>query len=123
MNLHALASAAIGAVNPFLPVTIQQSTGYTTNADGTQVPGYTMLQASAQVQALTGSDVRELEGLNIQGVTQKAYLSGNYEGLFRVLGKGGDLIVINGLTYLVTAVLERWPDWCCVGLTLQTDTV
>jgi hypothetical protein len=123
MNLHGIVSGAIGGINPQTPVTVQQSTGFTIGADGSQIPSYTTIATTAQVQALSWRDMLKLEGLNAQGVQQKAYLNGNFEGIFRVLGKGGDLIVINGITYLVTAVLERWPDWCCVAITAQTDTV
>ena len=119
MNLHGIASAAISAVNPMIPVAIKSSTGYTTGADGTQAPTYTTITATGQRQALSGGDIVRMNSLNIQGVSEKLYLTGNYEGIFRVLGKGGDLISFGGQTYLVTTVLERWPDWCCLGLTLQ----
>lgn len=122
MNLHQIAAGAVGAVNPFIAVTVQQSTGYTVDANYNQVPSYTTIDTTGQVQPLSASDVRKLEGLNIQNVTQAVYLNGNFEGVFRVLGKGGDLLVFNGFTYLVTAVLERWPDWCKVGVTMQLDT-
>lgn len=122
MNLHQLASGYIGSVNPMIPVTVQQSTGYTTDANYNQVPTYITINAIGQVQPLSSSDVRKLEGLNIQGVTQAVYLNGNFEGVFRVLGKGGDLLQFNGYTYLVTAVLERWPNWCKVGVVMQLDT-
>lgn len=121
MNLHSIASGVISAVNPMIPVTVKVSAGYATSADGTQVPSYNTISTTGQVQALTGKDLKQLEGLNIQGVTEKAYLNGNYEGVFRVLGKGGDLLVFGGRTYLVMAVLERWPDWCSVALTMQLD--
>jgi hypothetical protein len=49
------------------------------------------------------------------------YVRGNVEGLFRVLGKGGDLLEFEGQKYLVASVMERWPDWCCVALTMQLD--
>jgi len=39
----------------------------------------------------------------------------------RPLAKGGDLLDFGGQTWLVTAVLETWPDWCKVGVTLQLD--
>lgn len=121
MNLHGIASRVVSAVNPMIPVTVKVSTGYTTSADGTQVPSYSTINTTGQVQMMSGKDLRQLEGLNVQGVTEKAYLNGNYEGVFRVLGKGGDLLVFGGRTYLVMAVLERWPDWCCVALTMQLD--
>jgi hypothetical protein len=120
MNLHSIVSGAIGAVNPFIPVSIKQSTGYTTAPDGTQVPTYTTISTTGQQQALSGSDILRLSNLNIQGVTTKMYLTGQYEGVFRVLGKGGDLLAFGGQTYLVAQVLERWPDWACVALSMQT---
>lgn len=122
MNLHAFVSPLIGVINPMIPITVQQSTGYAVDANYNQVPSYTALNATGQVQPLSASDTRKLEGMNIQGVTQSVYLNGNFEGVFRVLGKGGDLLVFNGYTYLVNAVLERWPDWCKVGVTMQLDS-
>ncbi len=121
MNLHAIASQATAAVNPLTAITVLQSTGYTKSGDGTQVPTYTSGTVSGSVQALSGKDLQKLEGLNVQGVSQKAYLSGDFEGIFRVLGKGGDLLKFGGQTYLVVAVLERWPDWVCVALSMQLD--
>lgn len=121
MNLHGIVSGAIAAVNPFIDITIKTSTGYTTGADGSQTPTYSTVSASGQVQALSGSDIKRIEGLNIQGVVQKVYLNGNYEGQFRALEKGGDLLIFGGRTYLVTVVFERWPDWCAVGVTMQLD--
>lgn len=121
MNLHGIVRGAIDAVNPHLPVTIKQSTGYATNPDGSQVPTYALVSTTGQKQALTGADILRLNSLNVQGVSEKMYLDGNYEGLIRATGKGGDLITFNGQTYLVAAVLERWPDWCCVALTMQVN--
>ncbi len=125
MNLNSIVSGAINAVNPQVAVMIQQSTGYTIGADGSQIPTYTTIQATGQMQTLSPSDLRILEammnhsGLALQSVQQKIYLNGDYEGVFRVLGKGGDLLTIGNYTYLVTAVLERWPDWVSLGLTMQ----
>lgn len=121
MNLHSMASGAIGTVNPFIPVAIKQSTGYTTSPDGKQVPTYSTLTTTGQKQALSGGDIYRLNSLNVQGVTTKMYLNGNYEGVFRVLGKGGDLLTFGGQTYLVSAVIERWDSWCCIALTMQVS--
>lgn len=124
MNLHRIAAAATRSVTPGIPAVVMQSNGYSVASDGSQVPDYILpyIQATADLQALTGRDIEHINGLNVQGVTEKAYLTGNFEGVFRVLGKGGDVLQVNGRTYLVSAVLERWPDWCCVALTMQTDT-
>jgi hypothetical protein len=121
LNLHGIVSGAIGAINPQRSITVLQSTGYTTADDGTQMPIYRTLNVTGQIQDLSGKDIMRLNGLNIQGLMQKAYLTGDFEGVFRVLGKGGDLLKFGGRTYLVTVVLERWPDWVCVALTMQMD--
>lgn len=119
MNLNSLASGLVGAVSPRVPITVTQNTGYTVGADGTQTPTTNTITTTGHVQPLGPQDLRQLEGLNVQDVTAKVYLNGDFEGVFRVLGKGGDLLTFNGQTYLVTAVLERWPDWTCVGVTMQ----
>lgn len=120
MNLHGIVAGAIGAVNPMRSMVVKQSTGYTI-VNYVQVPAYTTLNVSGQAQALTGKDLAMLNGLNVQGAMSAIYLSGNFEGVFRVLGKGGDLIIYGGITYLVVAVLERWPDWCKVAVVAQMD--
>lgn len=121
MNLHGIASQAVGAVNPNIPIIIQKSTGYTTLGDGTQEPTYSTVTVPGNVQSLTGKDLAQLSALGIQGVTQKVYLAGDFEGVFRVLGKGGDLLKFREQTWLVSAVMERWPDWVCVAVTMQLD--
>lgn len=122
MNLHGLVRGVICAVNPDIPVTVQPSTGSAEDESGRTVPAYgTPIETTGQKQPLTGRDVERFQQQNIQGVTCKMHLNGNYEGLFRVLGKGGDLLLFEGRTYLIASVMERWPDWCCVALTMQPN--
>jgi hypothetical protein len=124
MNLHAIASQIIGIVNPNVTASVQVSTGATTAPDGNQTPTYaTPVDVPAQVQPLTTGDIRQLDSLNIQGVERAIYLNGHVDGLVRAQRKGGDLVTItdgpNPGIYLVTVVLEAWPDWVKVGVTLQ----
>lgn len=115
MNLHGLAAGAIGAVNPFIAGTLTASAGYTTSADGTQVPAYAApVTAMIQVQALTYSDLQQVSGLNIQGEARAVYLYGDWNGVLRPEAKGGDLIAFNGQQWLVKQTTETWPDWCRV---------
>lgn len=124
MNLHGIVRGAIQAVNPDVPVSVRRSTGATQDASGRSIPGYApAVAAMGQRQALTGKDLRFLENLNVQGVTDKMYLYGNIEGLIRADGRGGDLITCAGHVYKVGAVLERWPDWCALALIMQLDPV
>jgi hypothetical protein len=121
MNLHAIASKAIAAVNPNRYIMLERSTGYTTSPDGVRVPTYAPAQRLlAQVQDMTQGDVRKLDGLNIEGERRKAYFTGYAAGVIRVLNFGGDLITLpDGTLWLVVASLETWPDWVCVALVLQ----
>jgi len=124
MNLNSIVSGAIASVNPRITINGNVCTGYTVGANYVQVPTYQSIKTTGQVQTLTASDLKMLGGLNIQNVELKVYLDGNYEGVFRNLGTGGDTLTfcygsICEQTYLVTAVLERWQDWSCLGVTAQ----
>jgi hypothetical protein len=124
MNLHGMARRAISAVNPETPVSIQQSTGaYTVTADGTRVPQYTTIASSAQIQSLTADELRQVDGLNLQGVKRAAYINGDYAGVVRASAQGGDLFnIANGVhrgTWRVVLAIETWPDWCKVALCQQ----
>ena len=122
MNLRKITNRGIQRINKDVPIVVKQSTGSTTSPDGSPVPTYTTLPTTTgNMQPLSTQDLKRLEGLNVQGVTAKVFLNGNFEGVFRKTGRGGDLLVIGGNTYLVTAVIERWPTWCLVGVTLQMD--
>ena len=122
MNLHQMVRGVIGGVNPDITVVVLPSAGSSEDDTGRVIPAYgTPINTTGQKQPVTGRDIERFQQQNIQGVTCKMHLNGNYEGLFRVLGKGGDLLQFGGQTYLVASVMERWPDWCCVALTMQLD--
>jgi len=120
MNLHGIASGCVGVVNPPVSATIKRSTGYTINPDGRQVPQYeTIGNVMVQMQALSTDDLRQVEGLNIQGNKQAIYLDGQWNGIVRVSQTGGDLFQIGGTWWLATIVLENWPDWTKLALVQQ----
>jgi hypothetical protein len=127
MNLHKIVSGAISAVNPQTLVMWRISSGHNIAPDGTQTPNYiTVPNVPVQVQALSYSDLMKMGALNVQGTRRKIYMNGNPEGLDRNAIKGGDLVDMPNLpnfpgptTWLVTQVLEHWPDWASIAITLQ----
>ena len=121
MNLHSIVSGAVGTINPPILLSIQVSTGYTTNADGSRVPTYAApVSVYGDMQALSYKDIQQLDGLNIQGVKQKIYISGRVDGLIRSKNKGGDLITLpDGSVYLISIIFEYWDSWVCAGVVLQ----
>ena len=127
MNLRELANAITQNVNANQTINWVQNTGYTTNAAGKRTPTTTTVSASAQIQGLSGSDLRHMESMNMQGVMRKVYLYGNPQGVVRVDSKGGDQLqfpeIPGGVNrnWLVSQVLETWPNWACVIVTLQAQ--
>jgi len=126
VNLHSIVSPAINTVNPAVTGELRRSTGYTTQANGRQIPAYAPPEAiKVQLQALQLNELVLLDGLNIQGDKSGMYLYGKVTGVVRPDGTGGDLISLsNGNKYLVTLILEDWSlvnGWCKVVGTRQLN--
>ena len=121
MDLRGCANAMSDSVNPNMPVTIQASTGYTTGGTGMrQIPSYAApVSGFAQIQALSSEDLRHLDGLNVQGATYSILLRGPLNTVLRPNSQGGDLVTVNGQTFLTVAVLEQWPLWTRAAIRLQ----
>lgn len=130
MNLHSIAAPIVGAVNVNQPVTLMQSTGFTTNSDFSRTPSYTTFTMNAQIQGLQSDDIRILNGLGIQGERRKVYLWGTWSGLVRSLQKGNDLCQFpDGSIWKVQYVFEDFghgvagtSGWCSVAVVLQNPT-
>jgi hypothetical protein len=126
VNLYKLVAGAVSAINPRVVATIQKSTGYTTNADGSRTPIYAApVPVRAQKQALQYNDIVQTDGLNLQGERCALYISGNWEGVVRSDGVGGDIITMpDGSVWIVAVVLENWGDakgWTKVAATKQVS--
>lgn len=122
MDLRGIANGVSSTVNPNELVSVSRSTGFTVGAGGRQVPTYAAeVSGFAQVQALDGDELKQLDSLNIQGVLRAIYLRGALAGVIRPNQTGGDLVKRkNGAeTWLVVKVLEQWPDWVKAAIQLQ----
>lgn len=122
MDLRGIANGVTSTVNPNKTVTVLRSTGYTIGAGRKQVPSYAApVTGPGQIQALDANDIKQLDGLNIQGTIRAIYLRGVLAGVVRPDGTGGDIIQIDGQTWLVVKVLEGWPTWTKAAIVLQGD--
>jgi len=127
MNLRSIANQYIQVTNPNIQINWIQSNGYTTDDAGRRTPQTLTLTVNAQVQALSATDLQHTDGLNITGVMRSVYLYGNAAGVVRVDSLGGDILVFPEIpggcnrNWLVTQVVETWPEWCHVIVTLQDD--
>lgn len=83
----------------------------------------TALVLLGEVQPMSARELRQLEGLNVAGVQWKIYLRGEVDSVVRAEKKGGDLVSIpsgpHAGLWLITVLLETWPDWCCAGIVRQ----
>jgi len=127
MNLHAIAGPVVSVVNPSIIISVQVSTGFVTNADGTRTPTYApAVNALAQVQPETWRDIQLMDGLNLQGTRKSVYINGGLQGLLRLTNQGGDIITFpDGSIWLVAQVLEDFSitaGWTKVAITLQNGT-
>lgn len=120
MDLRGIANSATSSINPNIMVSVLVSTGSTIGAGRKQVPTYAAaVVGPAQVQALDSVDLKQLDGLNIQGTIRAIYLRGSLAGVVRPDQTGGDIVQISGRNWLVVKVLEHWPDWTKAAIVLQ----
>lgn len=120
MDLRGLANGVTTTVNPNETVTVLRSTGYTIGTGAKQVPSYAApVTGPGQVQALDADDIKQLDGLNIQGTIRAIYLRGTLAGVVRPDGTGGDLVQRGDQNWLVVKVLESWPTWTKAAIVLQ----
>lgn len=128
MDLRGIANGISSTVNPNTTVTVLKSTGYIIGAGCKQVPTYAdPLTGPAQIQAATSDDLKQLDGLNIQGTVKTIFFRGALAGVVRP-NQGGDLVQIKDPitgavleTWLVVKVLEGWHTWTKAAICLQGD--
>ena len=122
MDLRSLANSVSSTINPNETVTILRSTGFSIGAGQRQIPSYALpVTGAAQIQALDGDDLKQLDGLNIQGVMRAIYLRGAMAGVIRPNNVGGDIVQRGNPSqnWLVVKVLETWPTWTKAAICLQ----
>lgn len=127
MNLRGMVNKYTQITNPNVCINWIQSTGYVTNNAGKRTPTSITLSVEAQIQALSTSDLEHTDGLNITNVMRTVYLYGNAAGVVRADNIGGDILVFpeipnsSNKNWLITKVVETWPDWCHVIVSLQVN--
>lgn len=126
MNLHAIASQFVAAVNPMVTAQWRRSTGSSKNADYSRTPGYAdPVDVQCQVQPMTWKDLQQISGLNVTGEKKAIYVEGNVQGVLRADNKGGDLFTLPDATmWLCVQVLENFSmtsGWTKIGCVRQLD--
>jgi hypothetical protein len=121
LNVFSIANRAISVINPHRRAKLRRAAGYTIAADGTQIPRYDEIgEMLVNVQSVSTSDLMKADGLNLQGNKSAVYLVGDWNGIIRADQTGGDILILDGYEWLVTLVLESWPEWTKVLVTQQS---
>jgi hypothetical protein len=122
MNLHGIASGAVGSVNPRIVISYSACTPtITATPGGPRTPTYlAAVNVVAQVQELTTDDLKHLNDLNVSGIMRKLWSNQLMFGVDRAAGLGGDKVVLpDGTTWLVVRPIEQFPDWNSVAIRKQ----
>lgn len=132
LNLHSAVRGPVQAVNADTWITYLQSVGNTPNSSGKQVPSYAApITVRAQIQPPSGTDLKHLEFLNVQGLIRTVFMYSDPQAVVRVAARGGDLLVFPPFrgqppaNWLVREVAETWNverGWTKLYAVLQTDS-
>ena len=91
MNLHELVRPLVGIVNPFQPIVILVSVGFTVNAQYEQVPAWApAVEVMAQPQPVADKTLQFLVQQRQNTIWHDFYLSGDWSALDRPAEQGGD---------------------------------
>ena len=121
INLRGMANNAIQVINANQTITMTKQTGYTTADDGSRTPiTISITLVASQVQPLSSSELRQIEGLNISTESRGIYFYGESHGVLRAGQNDGDKITLaDGTRWIVVQVLEQWIDWAKVAVARQ----
>lgn len=125
MDLRSISNNASNVINGNITVQVQTSGGFTmdTGPGHRQVPAYNEpVTGPAQVQALDNSELKLIDGLNLQADVKAIYFKGRLAGVVRPDSKGGDLVIFpDKSTWLVVKVLESWRSWTKAVIVKQVN--
>jgi hypothetical protein len=121
LSLHGIATGALGGLFPMKIAHIKKSAGAITNPDYSRTPQYVEYDELVRIASLSMKELEHMYSQNIQGIMQKVFLDGYWEGVDRKKGKGGDLITIDGDTWEIVEVLAAYPSWSAVVTQKQVD--
>ena len=124
MNLRNYANSLTRSVNPNITAQWRPFVDYTVlDSAKTTVSYGDPVALTIQTQALTKAEIQHLDSMNLSTCERSAYVNGQVGALDRNDQTGGDLLLFEGATWLVSAILEGWTTagWCKVALTKQND--
>ena len=108
MNLHNIVRPAITAINPDQQITIKVNKGNQHFAGGIVEPIFEEISTTAQVQPVPSSEIQFIDNYVSSNTYRNFYLNGEFSGLNRRKGTGGDIITWNGFDWYIDSEPEPW---------------
>ena len=123
LNVFAIAGRLTPIINPHNTIILKISDGVQVNADYSTTPKFIEIEIRAEIQAMSTSDLQQVENMNQQSDMRAVYIIGGIKALNRPLQYGGDILHFYGSDWLVTQQLEEWGDgsWTKVAVTRQIN--
>lgn len=121
MNLNKLVSGILGSVTPLESIALFRCTGKINNRAVITATYAPVVEMQAKVQSVGDEALKLIDRVGDNSKLLHFYLNGDWRGVFRPNGTGGDMIYARGQWWLVTAVPEDFSHagWVCVRGTLQ----
>ena len=123
MNLHSLVRGVITRLNEDQEVVVFINKGYEHFAGGITKPVWRKIHTTAQVQPVSSNEIKFIDNYVESSTYRTFYLNGNFSGLNRRTGTGGDKILWNGYYWFVASNPEPWEiaGWTCVQCVQQIE--
>ncbi|MFJ7315269.1 hypothetical protein ACIQVE_21400 [Pseudomonas sp. NPDC098747] len=121
MNLNNLVGGFLNSVTPQEEVVLFRCTGQT-NDRGKITPTYApAFPTMARVQSVSDAALKLIDRVGDNSKLLHFYLNGDWRGVFRPDGTGGDMIYARNQWWLINAVPEDFSQagWVCVRGVLQ----
>lgn len=122
MNLHAIASAALGGLSPKINAELLLFISSDTDEYGKAQKQYSEpIKIQLTRQRTKPTELKHLNMVETSTEYWNFWIDG-YKPKPTIRGlTGGDLIIMNGQTYVIHEVIEEFQDWCQVIGTKQND--
>lgn len=110
MKIHSIAVNLVGIVNPNQIIILRKYDSTIQNAHYEKEKIYIDSEVKAQVQAISSSQLKVLEHLNIQGESHSLITKAEIRAISQPDKYDGDIVIIKEQEFLVVSISETFHD-------------
>lgn len=123
IDLFGITKNLTQVVNPSIQAILKVTDGYEVGYGFKTIPKSLELLVDIDVQAVSTSDLANIQNIAQQSDLRTVYILGGIKGLNRPLQTGGDVLNFYGSDWKVIQVLEEWgaEEWSKVVVSRQIN--